>query len=224
MARYIYGIDFGTSNSALAILDVGAHQVVKTISIPSVLFFPEQSSEALVGRDAIEEYVASQMKGRFMKSIKRILPNSRFKDTKVGLKRYTAEDLVAFLLVALKAEADAWTGQSVTTAVVGRPVIFDEDPEKDALAQSRLAKAATLAGFEKFYFQFEPIGAAFTYESSLEGETQVLVADFGGGTSDFSLMRLNPARALQRDRSADMLAKGGIYIGGDSFDLSLIHI
>ncbi|MBL0015961.1 MAG: Hsp70 family protein [Bacteroidetes bacterium] len=222
MARYIYGIDFGTSNSALAVLDVERHEIVKVLSIPSVLFFPESGGESLVGRAAIEGYIASEMRGRFMKSVKRILPNNRFRDTKIGSKRYTAEDLVALLLTALKAEADAWVGESVTTAVIGRPVIFDEDPERDALAQARLAKAVQIAGFEKYFFQFEPIGAAFTYEGSLAGETQVLVADFGGGTSDFSLMRLNPARALLRDRSADMRAKGGIYIGGDSFDSAIM--
>jgi hypothetical chaperone protein len=152
MARYIYGIDFGTSNSALAVLDVERHEIVKVLSIPSVLFFPESGGEALVGRAAIEGYIASEMKGRFMKSVKRILPNNRFRDTKIGSKRYTAEDLVALLLTALKAEADAWVGESVTTAVIGRPVIFDEDPERDALAQARLAKAVQIAGFENISF------------------------------------------------------------------------
>ncbi len=222
MARYIYGIDFGTSNSALAILDTTTNDLVKVISIPSILFFPEASGTHFVGQAAIEAYVASRMKGRFMKSIKRILPNDRFRDTKIGLHRYTAEQLVSLVIAALKAEADAFLGENVVTAVIGRPVFFDEDPARDALAQQRLARAANLAGLTDCKYQYEPIGAAYTFERELPGETLVMVADFGGGTSDFSLMRLNPTRADLNDRKTDMLAKGGLYIGGDSFDSAIM--
>lgn len=222
MARYIYGIDFGTSNSALAILDTETNALLKVISIPSILFFPESGSGHFVGQAAIDAYVASGMKGRFMKSIKRILPNDRFRDTKIGLHRYTAEQLVALVIAALKQEADALVGADVQTAIVGRPVFFDEDPSRDALAQTRLERAAALAGLRDCKYQYEPIGAAYTFERDLPGETLVMVADFGGGTSDFSLMRLNPARADLSDRKSDMLAKGGLYVGGDSFDSAIM--
>lgn len=227
MSKYIYGIDFGTTNSALAILDTETNNLVKLFTIPSLLFFPEPSTPKeivapTVGHDAISLYVQNRMRGRFMKSIKKVLPNKSFIDTRIGSKSYRAEDLVALILVHLKKIADDFLGENITTAVIGRPVVFDENPEKDALAQERLSKAVQIAGFEEFYFQMEPIGAAFTYERQIEKQQLVLVADFGGGTSDFSLMKLNPEAINQADRTADMLAQGGIYIGGDNFDSDIM--
>lgn len=227
MSKYIYGIDFGTTNSALAILDTETNELVKLFTIPSLLFFPEPTQpkeqvRATIGNDAISLYVQNRMRGRFMKSIKKVLPNKSFIDTRIGSKSYRAEDLVALILVELKKQADEFIGEHITTAVIGRPVVFDENPEKDALAQERLSKAAQIAGFEEFYFQMEPIGAAFTYERQIKKQELVLVADFGGGTSDFSLMRLDPEAVNQADRKADMLAQGGIYIGGDSFDSDIM--
>jgi hypothetical chaperone protein len=226
MSKYIYGIDFGTSNSAIAILDLESNEIVQLFTIPSLLFFPEkkanETSDAKVGQEAIDLYIESKMKGRFMKSIKKVLPKKSFVDTRIGSKRYRAEDLVALILIHLKRMADDFIGQDIKTAVIGRPVVFDENPENDALAQERLSKAAKIAGFEHFYFQFEPIGAAFTYERNIKAEELVLVADFGGGTSDFSLMKLSPKAINQADRKADMLAQGGIYIGGDNFDSDIM--
>ena len=227
MSKFIYGIDFGTTNSALAILDTESNSLVKLFTIPSLLFFPEfnnpkEAIVPMVGNEAIAHYVQNRMRGRFMKSIKKVLPNKSFIDTKIGSKSYRAEDLVALILVHLKKLGDDFVGENITTAVIGRPVVFDENPEKDAIAQERLSKAARIAGFEQFYFQMEPIGAAFTYERQISKEELVLVADFGGGTSDFSLMRLNPDAINKADRQADMLAQGGIYIGGDSFDSDIM--
>jgi hypothetical chaperone protein len=140
MPDYIYGIDFGTSNSALAILDTRTDQVLKVISKPSVLFFPDGSTDYHVGKEAVRMYAESRMKGRFMKSIKRVLPNQVFQETRIGSKRYRAEDLVAMFILALKREADEFLGQVVTTAVIGRPVLFDEDHRRDAMAEDRLAE------------------------------------------------------------------------------------
>lgn len=227
MENYIYGIDFGTTNSALAILDIEKNEVVKLFTAPSLLFFPEEQDNRsaltyYVGEEAINAYIATRMNGRFMKSIKKVLPNRSFIETKIFTKFFKAEDLVALILVHLKKQADAFLQREIKTAVIGRPVVFDENPEKDALAQDRLSKAATLAGFDTVYFQLEPIGAAYTYERQLEREELVLVADFGGGTSDFSIMRLDPKSINQPDRKTDMIAKGGIYIGGDNFDSDIM--
>ena len=227
MSKYIYGIDFGTTNSALAILDTTTNTVIKLFSTPSLLFFPEAQSvrgavTSYVGDEAVARYVESRMKGRFMKSIKRVLPNKSFTETYIFGKRYRAEDLAALIIIFLKNQADAFLGEIVRTAVIGRPVVFDIHPEKDQLAQERLSAAARIAGFETFYFQMEPIGAAFTYERQIQQKELVLVGDFGGGTSDFSLMYLDPASVHLADRRGDMIAKGGIYIGGDSFDADLM--
>jgi len=224
---YIYGIDFGTSNSALAILDVKTNEVVKIFTTPSLLFFPELKSATeettyLVGKAAVEGYVSSRMKGRFMKSIKKVLPNKIFQSTRIGNKNYTAEELVSLIILHLKRQADDFLGMDIKTAVMGRPVVFDEDASKDAIAQTRLGKAAKLAGLETIFFQLEPIGAAFSYERQLTKPELVLVGDFGGGTSDFTLMRLNPAATAHANRKEDMIAQGGIYIGGDNFDSAIM--
>lgn len=223
MSKYIYGIDFGTSNSTLAVLDTTTNEVVRLFTTPSLIFFPKEQPTAKsivysVGTDAIDAYVRHRMQGRFMKSVKRVLPNKSFVDTKINGRSFKAEDLVAIIIKFLKKQADDFLGTTVTTAVIGRPVVFDERPDRDALAQERLEKATVLAGFEQYYFQFEPIGAAYTYERQITSRELVLVGDFGGGTSDFSLMYLDPAAIHFADRQKDMLAKGGIYIGGDSFD------
>jgi hypothetical chaperone protein len=227
MQKYIYGIDFGTSNSALAILDIETRQAVKLFTVPSLLFFQEpkergEFTRVAVGQDAIDQYVQNRMNGRFMKSIKKVLPNKSFIDTRIGNRMYKAEDLVAFILRHLKSMADEFLGEDIKTAVIGRPVVFDEDSEKDALAQTRLEKAAKIAGFEKIHFQLEPIGAAYTYERQIEKSELVLVADFGGGTSDFSLMRLDPEAKNLANRKSDIIGQGGIYIGGDNFDSDIM--
>jgi hypothetical chaperone protein len=227
MQKYIYGIDFGTSNSALAILDTETREAVKIFTVPSLLFFQEpkergQFTKVAVGQDAIDQYVQNRMNGRFMKSIKKVLPNKSFVDTRIGNRMYKAEDLVALILVHLKKLADDFLSEDIKTAVIGRPVVFDEAEDKDTLAQARLQKAAKIAGFEEIHFQLEPVGAAYTYERQIEKSELVLVADFGGGTSDFSLMRLDPAAKNLANRKSDIIGQGGIYIGGDNFDSDIM--
>lgn len=228
MAKYLYGIDFGTSNSAISILDVEQNQIVDTITIPSLLYFSnnQQSGEALtyaVGKQAVAEYIAEGMQGRFMKSIKRILPRESFLETKVYSQRMTAPDLVTLILKELKQRADKLIGYDCTTAIIGRPVFFDDDDtKKDALAQSRLLKAVEMAGFKEVRFQYEPIAAAYTYEKTIQHKEKVLVADLGGGTTDFTFIELDPKAPKNSDRKKDIYATGGIYIGGDSFDSSFM--
>ncbi|SOE21510.1 hypothetical chaperone protein [Spirosomataceae bacterium TFI 002] len=220
MAKYIYGVDFGTTNSALAILDIDTNELVKVFTIPSVLFFPELAGgfSYFTGHEATERYIANKSTGRLLKSIKTVLPVKSFSHTVISQKALKSEDLVAMIIQALKHEADEFLGEKVTTAVIGRPVVFSEDAEKEAIAQKRLEKAVALAGFEKVEYQLEPIAAAFTYERTLTKKEQVLVADFGGGTSDFTLMSLGNNEQNQ----AKDIVKGGIYIGGDDFDSKIM--
>lgn len=224
MSRYLYGIDFGTTNSALSIYDEEKEEIISTISIPSILYFQQEQSNSaplnyVVGQDAIEAYLNDGMKGRFMKSIKRVLPRSSFIETRVHNKRLNASDLVSNILRELKQKADAIIGEDCRKAIIGRPVFFDDDhADKDALAQRRLSKAAEQSGFENVRFQFEPIGAAFAYEKTISKCERVLVADLGGGTTDFTYLILDPKNVGKKDRRSDIIATGGIYIGGDSFD------
>jgi hypothetical chaperone protein len=224
MKKLLYGIDFGTTNSALAIYDEETKEIQNTIIIPSLIYFYHQPNVAMgpnyvVGEDAITAYLNDNMKGRFIKSIKQVLSRSSFTETRIHNKKYNASDLVAIILKDLKDRADQLIGQDCRKAVIGRPVFFDDDDvKKDTLAQTRLNKAAEIAGFVDVRFQFEPIGAAFAYERSLLKKENVLVADLGGGTTDFTYLMLDPEKVGNKDRKNDMMASGGIYVGGDSFD------
>ncbi len=222
MGNYVYGFDFGTTNSALSILDIEKNEVIKTFSDASILFFilPNNSSKlvSFIGQPAIDAYLENRLAGRFMKSVKRVLPRTSFTETRVYNQKFTATDLVTLVLRYLKDKADDFLGEQVDNVILGRPVFFDEDPTKDKLAQDRLEKAAIKAGFTQIQFQMEPIAAAFAYERTLKTNETVLVADIGGGTSDFTIMNLGPEKYRQPNRKSDMIAQGGIYIGGDSFD------
>jgi len=227
MGRYIYGIDFGTTNSAISILDTATNEIVKTFNESSLIFFPkpEQRKDPVtyfIGKEAVSRYVDSNMNGRFMKSIKRVLPRQGFTETLVYTQKYKAEDLICIILKYLKDKADQFVKEEVKRAVFGRPVVFDENPVNDQLAQDRLLAAAKLAGFEEVAFQMEPIAAAFTYERTITKEELVLVADLGGGTSDFTLMRLGPNKLKLANRQADIVGQGGIYVGGDNFDSAIM--
>ncbi|MGX5691123.1 Hsp70 family protein [Arcticibacter tournemirensis] len=220
MKKFLYGIDFGTTNSALSIFDEEKGEIVDSIILPSLIYFPEgRGEDCVIGNEAISAYLDDGMRGRFIKSVKQILSRSSFTETLIGKKRYNAPALVALILKELKSRADKITGQDCLKAVIGRPVFFDDDNmHKDSLAQSRLEKAADIAGFEQVRFQFEPIGAAFAYEKTLLQKKTVLVADLGGGTTDFTCLVLDPENAGKQNRKDKFLGTGGIYIGGDSFD------
>lgn len=224
MSKFLYGIDFGTTNSALSIYDQEKKEIVDTISIPSLIYFTETKSfidgeNHIVGEKAIESYLNDGMKGRFIKSIKQILSRTTFTETRIHNKRYTAADLVTLILKDLKSKADKIINEDCSKAVIGRPVFFDDDnSQRDTLAQTRLKKAAENAGFTDVRFQFEPIGAAFAYEKTITKKERVLVADLGGGTTDFTYLILDPEKVGSKDRKNDMIASGGIYIGGDSLD------
>lgn len=219
MKKYLYGIDFGTTNSALAIYDEESKEIHSTLIIPSLIYFYHDEKNYVVGEDAITAYLKDGMRGRFIKSIKQILSRSSFTETRIHNRRYNASDLVAIILKELKRRADQTIGQECEKAIIGRPVFFDDDNiQKDTLAQNRLNKAAEMAGFTKVRFQFEPIGAAFAYEKTLTKKENVLVADLGGGTTDFTYLVLDPSKVGSLDRKNDMMATGGIYVGGDSFD------
>ncbi len=224
MDKFLYGIDFGTTNSALAIYNEETKEIYSTIIIPSLIYFFSQpvaggSKNYVVGEEAITAYLNDNMKGRFIKSVKQILSRSSFTETRIQNKRYNASDLVAIILKELKQRADELIGQDCQKAIIGRPVFFDDDDvKKDTLAQTRLSKAAEIAGFTNVRFQFEPIGAAFAYEKTLAKKENVLVADLGGGTTDFTYLVLDPEKVGSKNRKNDMIANGGIYVGGDSLD------
>jgi hypothetical chaperone protein len=224
MDTFIYGIDFGTSNSAVTIWNATTRQLVRDPRIAGVdasfLYFPFtlRRIEPVIGHAARARYVADGMRGRFFQAIKTILPNASFTQTLVYHQEFSIEDLVAIFLHHLKTRADAVTGQNVKRVILGRPAVFSAVPAEDELAEQRLHRAAQTAGFTSIHFQYEPIAAALAYESRISRPARVLVGDLGGGTSDFTVVQLDPARAGHTDRMADILATGGLPVAGNKYD------
>ncbi|MFZ4860091.1 MAG: Hsp70 family protein [Desulfuromonadaceae bacterium] len=228
--QIVFGIDFGTTNSALSVYRNGTVEVVAVDGIDhggellrSVLYFNEEH-EIFAGHEAIHQYVSDGATGRFMQSIKTFLPNTSFVSTEIFGKRYTIDDLVAIILRKIKARGEAHVGCTVESVVLGRPVVFSKEAAKDAVAEQRLEKAARKAGFKNIWFQYEPVAAALTFEESLQPgqERIVFIGDFGGGTSDFSVIRVKGGAFDRSDRRSDVLSLGGVYVAGDKFDSQIM--
>ncbi len=223
-APRVLGIDFGTSNSAAALIDAtGALQVMQLdaarAEMPTAVFFASETQTVLYGSEAMQAYLAGT-EGRLMRSLKSLLGSALMDEaTAVNGQSLRFFDIVVLFLRALRRRCEAQAGGPLTHAVLGRPVHFvDDDPVRDALAQDTLGRAAAEAGFQHISFQLEPIAAALDFEQHISGETCTLVVDIGGGTSDFSVIRLDPARGARPDRSSDILASTGVHIGGTDFD------
>ena len=218
-------IDFGTSNSAVALPDAAGTMRLAPVegdytTLPTAVFFNVDENTREFGRAALEAYIDG-FDGRLMRSMKSILGSS-LAETTTDLGdgsaiRYT--DVIALFVEHLKRSAETAAGAPIHRAVLGRPVFFvDDDPRADQLAQQQLEAAARSVGLREIHFQYEPIAAAFDYESHLEAEGLVLVADIGGGTSDFSLVRVGPQRMHRLERKDDVLAHHGVHVAGTDFD------
>jgi len=198
------GIDFGTSNSAIAWADThGSARLIplegQATAMPTAVFYNSEDLSTHFGRDAVTQYLEGA-EGRLMRSLKSLLGSP----------------------LLLETRATQALGAAPTRVVMGRPVHFvDDDPERDAQAQASLLQAAQAVGFTEVSFQLEPIAAALDYERRLNKESTVLVVDLGGGTSDFTVVRLGPQRMTQADRTQDVLATTGVHIGGTDFDQKL---
>ncbi len=224
-------IDFGTSNSAVALPDGPGQVRLVTLekglpTMPTAVFYlndpasPFDEHLRSYGRAAVAAYVEGA-DGRLMRSMKSILGSSLAEQaTEVGpgvMVSYL--DVIGGYLRRLKATAEAESGHPLHQVVMGRPVFFvDGEPERDAAAQASLRAAAHAVGFKDIHFQYEPIAAALDHELSVTEEGNVLVADIGGGTSDFSLVRIGPKRRLKVQRKDDILANHGVHIAGTDFD------
>ncbi len=228
------GIDFGTTNSAVAVAEADGR--VRSLSWPSaagevgvfrtaLAFWSEgRAPRALVrsagGPQALEHALSGSGTGRFVQSIKTYLGSRAFTDTRLYGRRFTIEELVSTFLHHLAPERDALlAGTGEAGVVAGRPVVFAGDNPDEALAVARLGAAFAAAGFGAVELAYEPLGAAYWYARDLRRDETVLVADFGGGTSDFSVIRF--ARAGGRSE-ATPLAHGGVGLAGDTFDYRLI--
>ncbi len=219
------GIDFGTSNSAAAYRVMG--EVARLLPLesaatgmPTALFFNTEERSTHYGRDAMQQYLAGE-EGRLMRSLKSLLGSSLLLEkTAVHEQLMSYQDVIAIFLKRVADQARvALNGALPERVVLGRPVHFvDAHPERDRQAQDALAAAARTAGLGEVSFQLEPIAAALDYEQRLSEEQLVLVVDIGGGTSDFTVVRLGPQQAKHEDRNQDILATTGVHIGGTDFD------
>ena len=220
------GLDFGTSNTTLGLAPGGEPRLAlledEAPTLPSAVFLDFAGSGALVGRAAVEAYVVGE-EGRLMRSLKSLLGTDLIDETtQVGRGRVSFRDVVVRFLAETKRRAEEQAGRELTCVVQGRPVRFTSgDETAERLAEEDLRDIVEQAGFEEISFQFEPVAAALDHERSLAREEVALVADIGGGTSDFSVVRLGPGRASRADRRSDVLANDGVRIGGTDFDRDL---
>lgn len=231
------GIDFGTSNTAVAVADpeggirfldfslLGA----TTQSFRSLLHFDPEEQEVgspiafHAGTGAIEAYLEALGEGRLVQSFKTHLTTTSLGRTQIGHHAVSLDDMLVLFFTRVREHVEQAWGAEPDAVTLGRPVRFagaDTDADSDA-AQQRLEAAAKRSGFADVSFQLEPIAAAFHYERSLEKPELALVADFGGGTTDFCLMRLGGEGS--RDRRDDIIATGGVGMAGDDLDAAIIE-
>lgn len=217
------GLDFGTSNSTLGLAGPQGASLIALegdhTTLPSAIFFDFETHRPVFGRAAIDTYVAGG-EGRLMRSIKSVLGTSLIdEETLLDRRRIGFRDVIGLVIRHIKEQGERAGGQALTQVVHGRPVHFvDGDPAADARAEAALADIARACGFSDVSFQYEPIAAALAYEAQIAREEIALIADIGGGTSDFSIVRIGPDRARLPDRGADILANEGLRIGGTDFD------
>ncbi len=219
-----YGaIDFGTSNSTAGLFNGGKPRLVTlegdNVTIPSAVFFNFEDDRTYFGRSAIDAYTAN-IEGRLLRALKSVLGTSLIREkTRIKTRSMAFTDIVGGFIAYLRQRLESEAGGTVDKVVLGRPVHFvDDDMAADAQAQAELEKTARSRGFKHISFQFEPIAAALDYEQSVTREELALIIDIGGGTSDFSIVRVSPQRAKASDRKDDILANAGVHIGGTDFD------
>jgi hypothetical chaperone protein len=228
------GLDFGTTNSALALArddrTVRLAQFRGNATFRSILYFDEDEASPLhrlrvvAGPDAIQNYLNAKSPGRLIQSTKSYLASRLFTQTQIFGETFSLEDLIGILLRYLRKSAEEQFGELGSTLVVGRPVHFSgarDDPDDD-FATGRLRSAFRSAGFDDVHFLPEPVAAAYKYQQALDHDELVLIADFGGGTSDFSLVRLQ-ARKPAADLGDQVIGNDGVGIAGDTFDSKLVR-
>lgn len=224
------GIDFGTSNSTVALADATGARLIAlegdALTLPSAVFWPDDRGPLQFGRAAMGTYLEGE-DGRLMRGLKSTLGSNLIDErTLLGGRMVGFRSVIEAYFAHLKQQLNAAYGP-LEAVVLGRPVHFvDDDTDADHRAETALADIARSLGFKHIAFQYEPIAAALHYEQSVQTEEIVMIVDIGGGTSDFSILRVSPQRALALDRTADILATGGVRLGGTDFDrlLSLADV
>jgi hypothetical chaperone protein len=234
----VVGIDFGTTNSSVAVVTpAGQVRVAQfpylgrlTDAYRSLLYFERAETgprtvQCWTGPAAIEHYLASETKGRLVQSLKSFLASRSLVNTNILGRTRSIEDLIARILADVRVEASRQFGFEIREAIVGRPVKFvgSTSDEDDAYAESRLAEAFKVAGFDRVAFELEPVAAAHQYESTLPHDELILIGDFGGGTSDFSLINVGTTVRRRGRQASDLLGTAGLGLAGDAFDAQIVR-
>jgi len=233
------GLDFGTTNSSIArIAGNGEVELARfnfnnalTESFRSLLYLErlKEAGRSIIkswaGPEGIERYLDADDKGRLIQSLKSFLSSRSLKTTEIFGRRFQLEELVANVIRDIRTAAERQFGAPIKGAIVGRPVRFvgAESDANDEFALGRLRSALQKAGFEDVEFEFEPVAAAFYYESTLDHDEQILIGDFGGGTSDFSVLRVGPTARRTRHGNRAVLGNEGLPLAGDAFDAKIIR-
>jgi hypothetical chaperone protein len=240
LAPHSVGIDFGTTNTSIAILGpdgrmrLGQFPCFETVTdaYRSLLYFEQLLSAGAppktfcwTGPSGIEHYLAAETRGRLIQSLKSFLAVRNMEGTQVFERRRTIEELIGRILADVRAAASRQFGIDIRHATVGRPVRFvgAATIEDDHYAEDRLADAFSLAGFDSIAFELEPVAAAHAYESALDHDELILIGDFGGGTSDFSLVSVGPTVRARGRTDADLLGNAGVGVAGDAFDAKIVR-
>lgn len=229
-----FGIDFGTTNSAVARLDGSGARLARfttpqgqTETFRSILYFepkPARGTEPVhAGPAAVEHYRQAAHKGRFIQSLKAYLGDAGFTGTMIGGRHRTLPQLISLILQRLLNAAADDFGVRPARAIIGRPVHFTvaRSEEHDQLALSRMREALDMAGIADFEFEFEPVAAAYAYRQRLTKAATVLIGDFGGGTSDFSILALEPVGS--GPSGVHILGNDGVAVAGDAFDRVIVR-
>ena len=234
------GFDFGTTNSSVAFLNADSEVRFASFlslgaqvkSFRSVLYLEQlrtgtgpRRTHVLTGPAAIERYLQAEEKGRLVQSLKSHLSSRSLTGTEVFGRRYKLEDLIARMIGDLRKHAATQFERPIRYAMVGRPVRFvgAETAEDDDFAVSRLREAFAAAGFERVDFEMEPVAAACAYEATLDHDELILIGDFGGGTSDFSLLRVGPGVRRRGRVPQDLIGNSGVGLAGDAFDARIVR-
>jgi hypothetical chaperone protein len=227
------GIDFGTTNSVVAMVPRGEGEVAVANHEPgkasgnfrSILCFVKGEAgysgpRIRTGPDAMAAYLEHGSDCRLIQSVKSMAANANFTGTVIFGRRYSIEDLIALLLKGLRASTERDLPAMGHAAVAGRPVRFAGQFADEALALKRLREAFGMAGFTDIEFVAEPLGAAYKFARRITTPQLCVIADFGGGTSDFSLVRFRPDGGRL---AMDTLGASGVGLAGDRLDFRIIE-
>jgi hypothetical chaperone protein len=232
------GLDFGTTNSAAALADNNGARLATftaagapTATFPSILYFERVKTNGIsrmvscAGPTAIDHYLHAEDKGRLIQSLKAYLADRKFDGTAVFTRHYTLEHLIALILHHLLADTTASLGPLPKRVVAGRPVHFSNarDASDDDFAEARLKASLTQCGFQDIVFEYEPVAAAYSYERTVAHDELILIGDFGGGTSDFSILHVGPGVRARGRTAADIVGTDGVALAGDAFDKQIIR-